>query len=500
VTANLAVEGAFDIEQANMAVHDFSASSSARNSLNGGASRFHPSREQSIEHPLTAGSGSEASVGGVFADLVKKVQSLERGQEHLSDHVHHLDNRYTALSQAVAGLSNAARRVAEIDSGVRKTSCENGLSGPASLDGFEEVVKPGGTAKTSPVHARPASGSAASTSYVPPHLRSKGLANSRYAEVKVEDATLPDEEHPDSPTSTLHPDSPRQSVEIPPSVPKSSTEWTPYAVTQFPQLDPLQLASVPSAAETVTFSHDFLANQFGGSFWTPGLKYIPPGPVCMLPTRSYWLLDGSVEPYLPKAPGQHGAKLTAFFNPEEPAGFFDENVKAGSFDNVPMFVCNTPWAEGNARRYMYMGNYSQTRWSDKLDYDRMVEHVPDNVKMYWAEELSATGRAEWVTEALKNHFFPKPTYEGRLPKGPMGGVGSVTDDEDTKYEERVMKDLDVYLKELRHWNEEAELKTRLMSKDFILQSFERVRAISFLSLTVFPFLLYVLWDSPANFT
>jgi hypothetical protein len=101
---------------------------------------------------------------------------------------------------------------------------------------------------------------------------------------------------------------------------------------------------------------------------------------------------------------------------------------------------------------------------------------------------------------LKNHFFPKPTYEGRLPKGPMGGVGSVTDDEDTKYEERVMKDLDVYLKELRHWNEEAELKTRLMSKDFILQSFERVRAISFLSLTVFPFLLYVLWDSPANFT
>ena len=40
------------------------------------------------------------------------------------------------------------------------------------------------------------------------------------------------------------------------------------------------------------------------------------------------------------------------------------------------------------------GNYSQTRWSDKLDYDRMVEQVPREVKTYWAEELSSQGRME----------------------------------------------------------------------------------------------------------
>lgn len=137
-----------------------------------------------------------------------------------------------------------------------------------------------------------------------------------------------------------------------------------------------------------------------------------------------------------------------------------------------MFVCNTPYAVDGARRYVYMGNYTQTRWSDKLDYDRMMQHVPEAVKNYWAEELSAAGRAEWVTEALKKHFFPMPQYEGRLPCGDVNG--SVMSDENSKEEEKVMKDLKDYLADLKEWNEDADLKTRLIKKDFILKAFEKV--------------------------
>jgi hypothetical protein len=114
----------------------------------------------------------------------------------------------------------------------------------------------------------------------------------------------------------------------------------PAAVARFPKPDPEKLAQVPSVPDTVSFSHDFLSNTFGGSFWSPGLKYIPPGPVCMLPTRSYYMLDAAVEPYLPREPGRHGAKLTAFFN-ENPVDVYGQEA-AGSFDNVPMFVCSTP--------------------------------------------------------------------------------------------------------------------------------------------------------------
>jgi hypothetical protein len=325
---------------------------------------------------------------------------------------------------------------------------------------------------------RSASGSSNGTASLPPYLRTKAADVSVATDKKADYAALFDEEstpRADSPTTVLNPDTPCQSVEKPHPT-RSPQDWTPIALTHFPKVDPVQLASVPSPTEIVTFSQDFLTNTFGGSFWTPGLKYIAPPAVCMLPTRSYWLMDASVEPYLPQAPAQHGAKLTAFFNNEDPTELFDEGT-AGSFDNVPMFVCNTPWAVDNARRYVYMGHYSQTRWSDKLDYDRMVEHVPAAVKTYWAEELSAAGRAEWVTEALKKHFFPMPQYEGRLPRGHVNG--SVAPDDEAKEEEKVLKELKDYLAELKEWNEEAELKTRLIKKDFILQAFERVYVVSF---------------------
>lgn len=419
--------------------------------LNPGTSSFHP------------GTGNELCLDPLISDIVDRVKALELGQGVLLDRLDHIDSERAVLSRTVMDLENG-------------TKARNNMHYPQGLDG------PADTAYVPP-HLRSASVSSNGTVTVPPHLR-KNFASLAIKDEKAEYAALFDGEPakvgPTSPpTPPNEPDMPRPSIEQP-----HSDRWTPLFVTQMPKLDPKILAMVPPLTEIVTFSFDFLTNTFGGSFWTPGLKYIPPPAVCMLPTRSYWLMDGSVEPYLPQEPAQHGAKITAFYNPHDPADDFGTQA-TGSFDNVPMFVCNTPLSVGNARRYVYMGNYSQTRWSDKLDYDRMVQHVPDNVKEYWAEELSAAGRPEWVTEKLKKHFFPMPPYEGRFPR--EQGEGSVATVEE---DEKVMEDMKEYLGDLKEWDEEASLKTTLIKKGFILQAFERVCCFGFFLLSSFCLCFY----------
>ncbi|KAF2002270.1 hypothetical protein P154DRAFT_431291 [Amniculicola lignicola CBS 123094] len=215
----------------------------------------------------------------------------------------------------------------------------------------------------------------------------------------------------------------------------------------------------------VTFSADFLHNQLGGITWSPGLNYIPPNSTTpsLVKNRSYYTLDAGVEPYLPKGPGEHGAKLTAFFN-TNPSDIYEE-AEEDSFDETPLFACATPWAtEKDQRRYVYFGNYSQTRWSDKLDYDRMIECVPAHVKQYWAEELAAKGRPKWVTEALMKHFWPKPVYDG--------AITVPADDSDDK----MMRDIKFYITELKAWEKEARLKVNLIKKEDILKAFDTADA------------------------
>ncbi|KAF2469657.1 uncharacterized protein BDR25DRAFT_228164 [Lindgomyces ingoldianus] len=234
-----------------------------------------------------------------------------------------------------------------------------------------------------------------------------------------------------------------------------------------------EITAIPPPAEMISFTPDFLRNTFGGETWSPGLIYIrPSSSTCILKNRAYYLLDATYEKYLPKEPGTHGAKMTPFFNvnPEE---VFSEETEC-SFENVPLFICTSSWAIGDKRRYVYFGNYSQTRWSDKLDYDRMKDDVSDSVKTYWAEELSAVGRAEWVTKALMKHFFPKPEYEGAMFRIECTDDGMSVDEE--KELQKVMRDVKDYVMELSEWEKEARMKVSMIKKEFILQAFERADA------------------------
>ena len=153
----------------------------------------------------------------------------------------------------------------------------------------------------------------------------------------------------------------------------------PLAIRYLGPLSPDKLDIIPDTSTMETFSLEFLLSLLGGNEHSPSLYYAPPSKrTNPLPTHTWYALDSRVEPYLPEKPGAHGARITPFFNLE-----VDEDDDEGpSYKNIPIFVCASPWLkEKNENLYVYYGSYSQHRWSDKLDYDKMVEAVPNNVKM-----------------------------------------------------------------------------------------------------------------------
>ncbi|KAJ4337906.1 hypothetical protein N0V95_008201 [Ascochyta clinopodiicola] len=249
----------------------------------------------------------------------------------------------------------------------------------------------------------------------------------------------------------------------------SLKDWRPYYLTTLASLPAEIRAKIPALQKMTTFTFDMLQNLFGGISWSPGLRYINTASTSMLMNRTYYMLDPTNEPYLPNAPGEHGAKLTAFFNTAPEEEF--ENLPEGtnSYTNVPMFVQVVPG------RYAYFGNYSQTRWSDKLDNDTMRARVPQHVKEHIAHELTAKLREDWITRELKKHFFPKPEYEGSVLAVSSDDTTVHSADED-KHNQKMAMDIKQYIQELAEWEREASMKTAMIKPDFILNAFDAADA------------------------
>lgn len=267
---------------------------------------------------------------------------------------------------------------------------------------------------------------------------------------------------------------PRPSIEDPYHV-NSSAIWKPLTIRNMPELPPDHMALIPTPSGMQTFSLDFIQATFGGESWSPGMFFIPKNALrCSLPGRTYYLLDARYDPYLPSHPGEHGAKLTPFFN-ENPLNDAADDI---AYTDVPLFICASPSSvDPNKGRYVYFGHYSQTRWSDRLDFDRLTENVSRDVKMYWAEELSARGRAQWLTEALKKYFWPKPTYKGSILKTfPAEG---------TPVYQKVMSQFKTFMQEMADWEEEAKENVESLKKEDILEAFDREDANDFPGLRLF---------------
>lgn len=267
---------------------------------------------------------------------------------------------------------------------------------------------------------------------------------------------------PLSPITTVQNATPLSGVED-----LSLKEWQPYYLTTLEALPADVSARIPAQRNMATFTFDMLQNLFGGVSWSPGLRYINTTGACLLQNRTYYMLDPTNEPYLPKAPGKHGAKLSAFFNkaPEEEFDNLPEGTN--SYTDVPLFVQVSPG------RYAYYGNYSQTRWSDKLDHDTMKARVPRHVKDYMASELTAKLRDDWVTQELKKHFFPKPEYDGPLSV-PTSDSTTINSIDEEKHQQQLTKDIKEYVQELTEWEREASMKIAMIKPDFILNAFDAV--------------------------
>ncbi|KAF2684582.1 hypothetical protein K458DRAFT_442906 [Lentithecium fluviatile CBS 122367] len=339
-----------------------------------------------------------------------------------------------------------------------------------------------------PPHLRGKNGAENKNSSLPPHLRKPGAnrttvkiptaANSPLVTDGIVDTTSkthgPEPTPPASPSSTIRPDNPIPSVENIAPNPATDKTWTPSYLNTIPPLTPNISDKIQKLDKMASFAPDFLRNTFGGIQWAPGLNFVPPGTICLIRNRVYYTLDLQYEPYLPSKPGGHGAKLLPFFN-ENPEEHYDLDPELGSStENVPLFVLRKD-SRGRSR-YFYFGHYSQTRWSDKLDYDRMVQCVPPKVREYWAEELSSAGRPDWVTDALLKHFFPKPEYDGRMFGFSIDEGGSVVSEDLPKREEKVFKDVKKYVEALKEWEKESKMKTAMIKKEFILQAFDRADA------------------------
>ncbi|KAI9662829.1 MAG: hypothetical protein M1821_007876 [Bathelium mastoideum] len=238
--------------------------------------------------------------------------------------------------------------------------------------------------------------------------------------------------------------------------------WRPIAVRKFEPLSADKVSCIPGASQMEGFSYEFLCGYLGENEYSPGFYYTPSEKDAGKRTVPWYGLNNRFEPCLPEKPGAHGAKLTVFFNEE---GDKDDH-NAPSYEKIPVFVCSSNWASGQHNNFFfYFGSYSQNRWSDKLDYDRMVEMVNTRVKGHWADQLTSPGRPQWLTKALMKHFWPPPAYEGTIPTSFNTGSN--------QFSQQAVAE---HIRDLKDWEDEASTKVDRLKKEDILNAFEMADA------------------------
>ncbi|KAH7064036.1 hypothetical protein BKA63DRAFT_428394 [Paraphoma chrysanthemicola] len=362
-----------------------------------------------------------------------------------------------------------------------------------SVNRHADVEKANGTvtAKKSsitPPHMRVATPSSDGTvkKTVPPHMRGKMAVSAcdSPSNPLVTDGPVDTVSRAQVPAPTLSPPlSPATvmqqdvatSAAAQPDIPVHGLDMAPWKPHFVSTLAPCPSTTrIPSTDKMVTFHPAFLDQHLGGTEWSPGLRFITGEFPCILKDRTYYMLSPAIDPYLPEKPSQHGAKLTAFFNESPEDNLTNLPADLCSYKDVPMFV-EVKDSQGHTR-YAYYGNYSQTRWSDKLDYDTMMARVPQHIKEYWSVELTSAARPAWMTQALKDHFFKKPEYTGRVFAAVEADTTTVTSEEEVKLNDKMARDIRKYVEELRDWEREANMKTAMIKKQFILDAFDAADA------------------------
>ncbi|KAL9051674.1 MAG: hypothetical protein Q9162_005883, partial [Coniocarpon cinnabarinum] len=235
----------------------------------------------------------------------------------------------------------------------------------------------------------------------------------------------------------------------------------PYILT-LPRYETSVLAMKPvPLGNMVTFPLSFLKKTLGGDEWAPGLYYPAHSLTEMvtdkneelrtgsksskvkfrLEKETWYALDAETNPYVPKRPGDHGAALTPLCNDLPDLDY--EGDMDPRFINVPVFVAlpdhpsndddeddgediappthgvastkETPKEQNEAtgeKQYVYMGMYTQPRYSDKLSASETQLYVPPKVLHHWARIIASERlRPEWMDEPLLELLETRPAFE-----------------------------------------------------------------------------------------
>lgn len=177
--------------------------------------------------------------------------------------------------------------------------------------------------------------------------------------------------------------------------------WQPSYLKDLPLLPPSELEAIPPSQEMHTFSRTFILNHLGGTKWLPSFYSIPLSELSLLSGRGFYLLENSTEPLAPMSPGHHGSLITPILRLPESGN--PSTPKPEAMINAPLFL------KQQGDRYVYFGMYTYLR-SDRLDLERCDALIPAYLKEHWATQLTSSKRPKWVTEALKQHLRPPPTY------------------------------------------------------------------------------------------
>ncbi|KAJ9630990.1 hypothetical protein H2203_001518 [Taxawa tesnikishii (nom. ined.)] len=283
----------------------------------------------------------------------------------------------------------------------------------------------------------------------------------------------------ETPASTQSPDEPIRSIEDPSL--KADPTWQPTYIAQRPPLDPHITNNIPLTRRPSRGSSS--SKPCTAPSGAPASTGSPKSEPASSPTEPTGSSTRNSSPSCPPRPAPTAPNSRPSSTPPPP--------RTRPRARVPERARLRRRAQGGGRlEYTYYGNYSQTRFSDRLDHDRMVDGVPDAVKMYWAEQLASAGRPGWVTDALMSHFWPKPEFAGPLPSARAasssssssssssaaaagsgeGGIASASRENGSG--KRVFeRALDDYVLDLRDWEREARMKVSLLRPEAVLAAF-----------------------------
>ena len=166
----------------------------------------------------------------------------------------------------------------------------------------------------------------------------------------------------------------------------------PYMPRTIRRLAPINLSTkIPANPET--FSFKYLHEILKGNQERPCM-YQSSNPTALCPV--WCLLKSAGQPFLPRAPGHHGARISLVTVPPE---------KDLVYDSFPVFV------QDPSGQYLYYGHYREPRAPDELSYDEMMEKLPPDLLQQIARETVVTSRyggkllPTWKQEALAAKLF-----------------------------------------------------------------------------------------------